>query len=75
MNFVLKGTDVLEPFTHRSSGRFGVRIVDAKFALPGDSWFVCLDMPDYPGEHDDVSFLFGSEVGMYLSFSLLSNLL
>lgn len=66
MNFVLKGTDVLEVFNR--AGKFGIRVVDAKFALPkndGDpaSEFLCLDMPEYPIEHDDISILFNSETG------------
>lgn len=69
MNFVLKGTDVLETFG-RSSGKTGVRIVDAKFAFPRDdgdpsSWFICLDMPDYASEHDDISIVFNSDSGMF----------
>ncbi|RAH53973.1 hypothetical protein BO85DRAFT_148626 [Aspergillus piperis CBS 112811] len=64
MNFVLKGTDTLESFG--KAGKFGVRIVDAKFALPKTeddpaSDFVSLDSPDYPMEHDDISIAFDSE--------------
>ncbi|KAL5337443.1 hypothetical protein BJX70DRAFT_389226 [Aspergillus crustosus] len=64
MNFALKSTDTMEPFNR--SGKFGVRIVDAKFALPKtdddpSSEFVCLDMPDYPSEHDDITIAFDSE--------------
>ncbi|KAI9925780.1 hypothetical protein AWENTII_012101 [Aspergillus wentii] len=64
MNFVLKGTDTLESFGR--SGKFCTRIVDAKFALPKTeddpaSDFVCLDMPDYPIEHDDIAIGFDSE--------------
>ncbi|KZF22448.1 hypothetical protein L228DRAFT_239412 [Xylona heveae TC161] len=64
MNFQLKGTDVFENFS--KSGKFYLRIVDAKFALPkpvggGDSGFVCLDLPDYPGEHDDITLAFDDE--------------
>ena len=71
MNFVLKGTDTLEPYG--KSGKFGVRIVDAKFALPKSdddpaSNFVSLDTPDYPMEHDDISIAFDSEAGMYSIF-------
>lgn len=67
MNFVLKGTDTLESFG--KAGKFGVRIVDAKFALPKTeddpaSDFVSLDSPDYPMEHDDISIAFDSEAGM-----------
>ncbi|KAH8675552.1 hypothetical protein BX600DRAFT_507781 [Xylariales sp. PMI_506] len=69
MGFVLKGTDVFE-----SSGRGGkssLKISDAKFPLPrvpvdggektDDMAFVCLDLPDYAGEHDDISILFEDE--------------
>lgn len=70
MGFVLKGTDVFE-----STGRMGkaaVKIVEAKFPLPkvpredgsdrsNDMAFVCLDMPDYAGEHDDISIVFEDE--------------
>lgn len=66
MNFVLKGTDVFEYFSR--SGKSGIKIVDAKFALPKSSEaegaeFVCLDMPEYPGEHDDITIGFDSEKG------------
>ncbi|CRG91567.1 Protein stoned-B [Talaromyces islandicus] len=64
MNFVLKGTDTYE--SANRSGKIGVRIVDAKFALPKReeeeaSRFVCLDMPEYPSEHDDITISFESE--------------
>ncbi|RAL11914.1 uncharacterized protein BO97DRAFT_434963 [Aspergillus homomorphus CBS 101889] len=67
MNFILKGTDTLESFG--KTGKFGVRIVDAKFALPKSdddpaSNFVSLDTPDYPMEHDDISIAFDSEAEM-----------
>lgn len=66
MNFLLKGTDTMESFMR--SGRFWVRYVDAKFALPKteddpSSDFLCLDMPEYPIEHDDISIAFDSETG------------
>jgi hypothetical protein len=71
MNFVLKGTDVYETF-HRSS-KSGIKFVDAKFPLPrlpadkdgdyDDMAFVCLDLPDLPGEHDDITLLFEREAG------------
>lgn len=69
MNFVLKVTDVFDTFAR--SGAFFLRIVDAKFALPkGESDpakdFVCLDIPEYPGEHDDVIIGFDNEQGNYL---------
>ncbi|PHH67782.1 hypothetical protein CDD82_1132 [Ophiocordyceps australis] len=69
MNLVLKGTDVYESF-HRG-GKSGVKFVDAKFPLPrlpadrdGDfdeMAFVCLDLPDLPGEHDDITIMFENE--------------
>lgn len=68
MNFALKSTDVFE--SHSKSGTYHVRIVDAKFALPR-SWddpskdFVCLDIPQYPGEHDDITIGFDVEAGMF----------
>lgn len=71
MNFVLKGTDIMESFIR--SGKFGIRMVDAKFALPKKdddpaSNFVCLDMPEYPIEHDDLTITFDTEAcGLYLS--------
>lgn len=66
MNFVLKGTDLMESFSR--SGKFGIRFVDAKFALPKkdedpSSNFVCLDMPEYPIEHDDLAISFDTEAG------------
>lgn len=64
MNFTLKSTDVFESLAR--SGIYYVRIVDAKFALPktGEDTnkdFVCLDMPEYPGEHDDITIGFEVE--------------
>lgn len=73
MNFALKSTDIFE--SNSRSGKFSLRIVDAKFAMPkargegeaaADSGFVCLDMPDYPGEHDDITIGFENESGMFL---------
>ena len=68
MNFVLKNTDVFESFS-RSSKHY-IRIVDAKFALPkgdGDQNrdFLCLDIPEYPGQHDDIAICFDTEDGMF----------
>ena len=68
MNFVLKATDVFE--TSTKSGEYFLRIVDAKFALPKQNddltrEFVCLDMPEYPGEHDDITIGFHNEHGKY----------
>lgn len=67
MNFVLKSTDLLELYNR--AGKFGIKIVDAKFALPKtdddpNSGFVCLDLPDYPMEHDDIAIMFDTETGM-----------
>lgn len=67
MNFALKSTDVFESLAR--SGIYYIRIVDAKFALPktGDDAnkdFVCLDIPEYPGEHDDITVGFEVEAGM-----------
>ncbi|KAK2628133.1 hypothetical protein QTJ16_002779 [Diplocarpon rosae] len=68
MNFTLKSTDVFEASSTKKA--FSLRIVDAKFALPkdirgseagADHEFVCLDMPEYPGEHDDVTVVFDTE--------------
>ncbi|EED12669.1 conserved hypothetical protein [Talaromyces stipitatus ATCC 10500] len=66
MNFVLRGTDNYESSSR--SGKFTVRIIDAKFALPKRneeeaSGFVCLDMLDYASEHDDITIGFESEQG------------
>ena len=71
MNFALKSTDIFE--TSSRSGKYSLRIVDAKFAMPkarGEEEgsvgheFVCLDMPEYPGEHDNITILFDTESGM-----------
>jgi hypothetical protein len=71
MNFALKSTDVFE--TSGRNGKQTLRIVDAKFAMPkargegevgSDASFVCLDMPEYPGEHDDITIVFDNESGM-----------
>ncbi|KAK6865316.1 hypothetical protein PG995_001844 [Apiospora arundinis] len=69
MGFVLKGTDVYEVFGKGSKA--GLKLVDAKFPLPkvpeegrdttDDMAFVSLDMPDYAGEHDDISIVFEDE--------------
>jgi len=65
MNFALKSTDLFE--SSARSGKYSIRIVDAKFALPKsqgdgqagtDKGFVCLDIPEYPGEHDDITIVF-----------------
>ncbi|KAI0468760.1 hypothetical protein F4859DRAFT_505997 [Xylaria cf. heliscus] len=66
MGFVLKGTDVFECFSR--GNKAGLKLADAKFPLPkvpadgssktDDMAFLCLDMPDFAGEHDDISILF-----------------
>ena len=73
VNFVLKTTDVFEVFS--KGGMFFLRIVDAKFPLPKGSddenrGLVCLDLPEYPGEHDDITIGFDNEHGM-LQHSLI----
>ncbi|KAL8936212.1 MAG: hypothetical protein Q9211_004293 [Gyalolechia sp. 1 TL-2023] len=64
MNFVLKSTDVFESFSR--SGTSHLCIVDAKFALPKEETdashrFVNLEMPEYPGEHDDITMGFETD--------------
>lgn len=64
MNFVLKVTDVFEIFS--KSTMFFLRLADAKFSMPKREedqirTFVCLDLPEYPGEHDDITIGFDSE--------------
>lgn len=72
MNFALKKTDVYESFGR--GGKSGVKLVDAKFPLPrvpekveggdcDDAAFISLDLPDLPGEHDDISIVFEREEG------------
>ena len=66
MNFALKMTDCFETFVR--SGVSFLRIVDAKFSLPKDESnpardFVCLEMPDFPSEHDDIVIGFDNEQG------------
>lgn len=74
MNFTLKTTDVFE--NSGRSGKFSVKIDDAKFAMPKakgenaaavDHEYVCLDMPEYPGEHDDITIVFDTEASMFIS--------
>ncbi|KAJ8123840.1 hypothetical protein ONZ43_g307 [Nemania bipapillata] len=71
MGFVLKGTDVFECFSR--NGKAGLKLADAKFPLPkvpgdgisrtDDAAFLCLDMPDFAGEHDDITLLFDDSAG------------
>ncbi|KAI0394818.1 hypothetical protein F5Y17DRAFT_236834 [Xylariaceae sp. FL0594] len=66
MGFVLKGTDVFECFGR--NGKAGLKLADAKFPLPqvpgdggqktDDMAFLSLDMPDFAGEHDDITIVF-----------------
>lgn len=86
MNFQLKSMDVFEIVELKGSkgekGRFGLRLVDAKFYLPKERKkddapvsevdaakrrFACLDMPEYPGEHDDITLGFETDAGKSLS--------
>jgi hypothetical protein len=84
MGFHLKGTDVFESFSR--SSKAGLKIVDAKFPLPkmlapdadgaqqaADAAFLCLDLPELPGEHDDISIVFDREAGE-LSLSICEGL-
>ncbi len=76
MGFVLKGTDVYESFNR--NGKAGLKLCEAKFPLPrtaaegaartDDMAFLCLDMPDYAGENDDISILFEDSAGKFLLF-------
>lgn len=84
LGFVLKGVDVFEKTELKGEkgggGRFGVKLVDAKFSLPLEAKkgkdgggemgavqrkFVCLDMPEYPREDDDVTIGFDDERGAF----------
>ncbi|KAL6713912.1 hypothetical protein ACLMJK_008406 [Lecanora helva] len=69
INFALKVTDVFETF--EKGEWFCLRIVDAKFPLPKiaddeSKDFVCLDMPEYPSEHDDITIGFHNGQGAYI---------
>lgn len=71
MSFPLKPTDIFEAVSRNKLA--GIKIDDAKFPLPrrpeeqgesaDDLAFVCLDLPEIPGEHDDITILFESEEG------------
>ena len=66
MNFQLKGTDTYESYI--KSNKHFVRLVDAKFALPklrgaDAADYLCLDLPNYPTEHDDITVAFDDEQG------------
>ncbi|KAI1499213.1 hypothetical protein F5X99DRAFT_295419 [Biscogniauxia marginata] len=70
MGFVLKGTDVFESFSR--NGKAGLKLADAKFPLPkvpaegdpksDDAAFLCLDMPEFAGEHDDITIIFDDKL-------------
>jgi len=80
LGIVLKGVDTFETFEggkHAGPARCGVRIVDAKFSLPKekgkkmgaeelDRPYVCLDMPVYAAENDDVWIGFDDPAGKFL---------
>ncbi|KAI3397861.1 hypothetical protein diail_10262 [Diaporthe ilicicola] len=69
MSFPLKPTDIFETVSRNKL--VGIKIDDAKFPLPRrpeeseesaeDLAFVCLDLPEIPGEHDDIMILFETE--------------
>jgi hypothetical protein len=80
MNFKIQAMDVFEKIDKKSGlgstlgdKRWGLKLVDAKFALPGGrgegregkgvvkSRFVNLDLLEYAGEHDDVTVSFESQ--------------
>jgi hypothetical protein len=74
MNFSMKATDSYESWNR--GNKFYVRLVDAKFAPPkggdgkydgADRGYICLDMPDYPSEHDDLTIAFENETGARIS--------
>lgn len=87
MNFQIKSMDLFEKIELKGSkgerGRYGLRMVDAKFWLPPERKrdngpvdeveqakrrFACLDMPEYPGEHDDITLGFETEAGEWIYF-------
>jgi hypothetical protein len=89
LNFVLKGMDVFERHEGKSGrGRYGVKLVDAKFTLPkidkeerastpegrgrAERRFVSLDMPEVPAENDDVVIGFDDEQGSFLTLFILT---
>ena len=79
MSFKLQSTDTYEVL--QRSSKHCVRFVDAKFALPKQqdnkemAWdFVSLDMPEYPGEHDDIIIGVDKEEGEWLFQCIVSQL-
>jgi len=71
MNFQLKITDTFEKLENKA-GQFCIKFVDAKFALKKEEGegsggtFVCLDVLEYPSEHEDITVGFEMEEGMSL---------
>ncbi|KAF4633139.1 hypothetical protein G7Y89_g4976 [Cudoniella acicularis] len=68
MNFALKRTDIFEKCV--KGGKIFLKMPDAKFSIPkggkGDEsaggGFVCLDLLEYPGEHDNIYIGFDNEL-------------
>lgn len=84
MSFALKPTDVFE--TTSRSGKFCLKFDDAKFPLPArvkpednggrgsdDLAFLSLDLPEIPGEHDDISIWFEQEESKFTSIAAVSD--
>jgi hypothetical protein len=82
LGFVVKGVDVVERYEAKG-GRLGVRLVDAKFSLPkmeksrgavkvedAERGYICLDMPEYPGENDDIWIGFDDNEGTSFHYQL-----
>lgn len=69
MNFALKETDIFQKSTR--ARKPVLKISDAKFSLPAgreggfgyETGFVCLDVLDYPEEHNNIYIGFGSDAG------------
>ncbi|KAL9102346.1 MAG: hypothetical protein Q9163_002496 [Psora crenata] len=75
MNFVLNATDNYE--TVSKAGGYFVRLVDAKFALPKRNGvpmneFLCLDIPEYPGEDDDILIGFQNETASLKTYTVMA---
>lgn len=72
MSFALKETDVY----HTLAKGCLLKLVDAKFSLPvavqegmreEELGFACLDVMEYPGEHDNIVISFNSDLGKSLT--------
>lgn len=71
LNFALKKTDIFEKFMR--GGKVYLKIRDAKFPFPKggktdesvEGGFVCLDLLEYPGEHDNICIGFDGEMGKF----------